>query len=111
MKVKINEDIDAPIFACSVKNVRGVEITGTNTLVSKSFDGSVKKGEEIEISFKQKMMLQGGEYLISLGCTGFEKGEFTVYHRLYDILSINVISDSDTVGFFDSDSKITVNRL
>ena len=110
MKVKIEEDIQAPIFACSVKNVRGVEITGTNTLVSRTFDESVKKGDEIEISFTQKMMLQGGEYLISLGVTGFENGEFTVYHRLYDILSINVISDSDTVGFFDSDYKITVRR-
>lgn len=110
MKVKIEEDIRAPIFACSVKNVRGVEITGTNTLVSKTFDDSVKKGDEIEISFTQKMMLQGGEYLISLGVTGFENGEFTVYHRLYDILSINVISDSDTVGFFDSDYKISVKR-
>ncbi len=110
MKVKIEEDIQSPIFACSVKNVRGVEITGTNTLVSRTFDENVKKGDEIEISFKQKMMLQGGEYLISLGVTGFENGEFTVYHRLYDILSINVISDSDTVGFFDSDYKITVKR-
>ena len=110
MKVRIDADIRAPIFACSVKNVRGVEITGTNTLVSKTFDDSVKKGDEIEISFKQKMMLQGGEYLISLGVTGFENGEFTVYHRLYDILSINVISDSDTVGFFDSDYKIEVSR-
>ncbi len=110
MKVKIEEDIQAPIFACSVKNVRGVEITGTNTLVSKTFDDSVKKGDEIEISFTQKMMLQGGEYLISLGVTGFENGEFTVYHRLYDILSINVISDSDTVGFFDSDYRISVKR-
>ncbi|MBO6008268.1 MAG: Wzt carbohydrate-binding domain-containing protein, partial [Lachnospiraceae bacterium] len=110
MKVKIEEDIQAPIFACSVKNVRGVEITGTNTLVSKTFDDSVKKGDVIEISFTQKMMLQGGEYLISLGVTGFENGEFTVYHRLYDILSINVISDSDTVGFFDSDYRITVKR-
>ena len=110
MKVRIDADIQAPIFACSVKNVRGVEITGTNTLVSKTFDDSVKKGDEIEISFKQRMMLQGGEYLISLGVTGFENGEFTVYHRLYDILSINVISDSDTVGFFDSDYKIEVSR-
>ncbi len=109
-KVTINEDIDAPIFACSLKNVRGVEITGTNTLVSKTFDESVKKGDVIELEFKQKMMLQGGEYLVSLGCTGFEKGEFTVYHRLYDILSINVISDSDTVGFFDSDYRISVSR-
>ncbi len=54
------------------------------------------------------MMLQGGEYLISLGCTGYEGSDFKVYHRLYDILGINVVSDSDTVGFYDSDSEVVV---
>ncbi len=110
MKVKMMEDLPAPIFACSVKNVRGVEITGTNTLVSHTFDESAKKDEEYEITFRQRMMLQGGEYLISLGCTGYEGSDFKVYHRLYDIIGINVISDSDTVGFYDSDSEVVVSR-
>lgn len=52
MKVKMMEDLPAPIFACSVKNVRGVEITGTNTLVSHTFDESAKKDEEYEITFR-----------------------------------------------------------
>ena len=104
MKVKMMEDLPAPIFACSVKNVRGVEITGTNTLES------AKKDEEYEITFRQRMMLQGGEYLISLGCTGYEGSDFKVYHRLYDIIGINVISDSDTVGFYDSDSEVVVSK-
>ena len=30
------------------------------------------------------MNLQGGEYLLSLGVTGYEEDDFTVYHRLYD---------------------------
>ncbi|MCR4792102.1 MAG: ABC transporter ATP-binding protein [Lachnospiraceae bacterium] len=110
MKVKFNEDVPAPIFACSVKNVKGVEITGTNSLVSKSFTGDAKAGEIFEITFRQKMMLQGGDYLISLGCTGYEGSDFKVYHRLYDILGINVISDSDTVGFFDSDTEVMVTK-
>ncbi len=112
MTVKALEDIPAPIFACSVKNVRGVEITGTNSLVSHSFDKSAVAGDEFEITFRQKMMLQGGEYLISLGCTGYEGSDFKVYHRLYDILGINVISDSDTVGFYDcgSDVKVVLNN-
>ena len=110
MKVEFNEDVPSPIFACSVKNVRGVEITGTNTLVSKTFKDSASKGDVFEITFKQKMMLQGGEYLISLGCTGYEGSDFKVYHRLYDILGINVISDSDTVGFYDCDSEVKVSK-
>ena len=71
-----------------------------------------KAGEEYEISFTQYMFLQGGEYLISFGCTGYdEKGDFTVYHRLYDVTSINVLSDQDTVGYYDMDSDVVVKKI
>jgi len=52
--------------------------------------------------------LQGGEYLLSLGLTGYEKDDFQVYHRLYDVLNITVISDKNTVGYYDMESTITV---
>ncbi|MBP3604505.1 MAG: ABC transporter ATP-binding protein [Lachnospiraceae bacterium] len=108
MKVRFFEDIEAPIFAFTIKNVRGVEITGTNTMIEKAFLSSVKAGSIKEIVFTQKIDLQGGEYLLSLGVTGFEKEEFQVYHRLYDVLNITVISDKDTVGYYDMNSQIEV---
>lgn len=108
MKVHFEEAVDAPIFAFTIKNSKGVEITGTNTMFEKAFLESVEKGEEKHIIFSQKMELQGGEYLLSLGVTGYEKEDFTVYHRLYDVLNITVISDKDTVGYYDMESKITV---
>jgi teichoic acid transport system ATP-binding protein len=60
------------------------------------------------ITFTQKMTLQGGDYLLSLGVTGFEKGEFVVYHRLYDVRTITVVSDKDTVGYFDPGTVVRV---
>ena len=54
------------------------------------------------------MSLQGGEYLLSLGVTGYEGDRFQVYHRLYDVLDVTVVSDKDTVGYFDMDSKVAV---
>ena len=54
------------------------------------------------------MNLQGGDYLLSLGVTGYEDNDFTVYHRLYDVLNVTVISDKDTVGFYDMDSVVEV---
>ena len=33
--------------------------------------------------------------------TGYERDKFEVYHRLYDVLNLTVISDKDTVGFYD----------
>lgn len=109
MSVRFEEDIQAPIFAFTIKNIKGVEITGTNTMVEKAFLDSVTKGSVKQITFTQEMNLQGGEYLLSLGVTGFEKEEFKVYHRLYDVINITVISDKDTVGYYDMNSAVTVS--
>ena len=108
MKVRFLEDVPAPIFAFSFKNSIGVEITGTNTMIEKAFLEGVQAGEVKEITFRQKMSLQGGEYLLSLGVTGYRGDQFEVYHRLYDTLNITVISDKNTVGYYDMDSEVTV---
>lgn len=108
MKVCFKEDICEPIFAFTIKNIKGVEITGTNTMVEKAFLEPVKAGSVKHIVFTQNLDLQGGEYLLSLGVTGYEKEEFTVYHRLYDVMNLTVISDKDTVGYYDTNSQIEV---
>lgn len=108
MRVEMAQRINAPIFAFTIKNVRGTEITGTNTMIEKAFLESVEAGETKEITFTQDMNLQGGDYLLSLGVTGYEGDDFTVYHRLYDVLNVTVISDKDTVGFYDMNSRVTV---
>lgn len=111
MEVEAKEELQAPIFAFSIKNVKGTEITGTNTMFEKTFLGSMHKGEKKEATFTQRMTLQGGEYLLSFGLTGYEGSDFTVYHRLYDSLNITVISDKDTVGFYDMESKVEVKDV
>ena len=107
-KVKFEEDVPAPIFAFTIKNVRGTEITGTNSMFEKAYLSDAKAGEVKEVTFTQNMDLQGGEYLLSLGVTGYEKEKFEVYHRLYDVINITVVSDKDTVGYYDMNSKVVV---
>ena len=108
MTAEAKEDIKAPVFAFTIRNVQGVEITGTNTMVEKAYREPLKKGEVKKIVFSQEMHLQGGSYLISFGVTGFEENDFKVYHRLYDALQLTVVSDKDTVGFYDMESTITI---
>lgn len=105
MKVRMNEMISLPIFAYSIKDLKGTEITGTNTMYEQT---DFEVGKIMEITFKQDMSLQGGNYLLSLGCTGYNGVEFVVYHRLYDVCNITVVSDKNTVGYYDMNSKITV---
>ena len=79
-------------------------------MIEKAYLESAEAGQVKNITFTQKMSLQGGEYLLSLGVTGYEEDEFTVYHRLYDVLNVTVISDKNTVGFYDMNSRIEVKR-
>ena len=110
MHVKFAKDVKQPIFAFTIKDVKGTEITGTNTMFEKAFLDDAKAGEEFEITFTQNIDLQGGQYLLSFGVTGYKLDDFTVYHRLYDAMDITVVSDKNTVGFFDTNSKIVITR-
>ena len=107
-KVRFNELIVDPIFAFTIKDSKGTEITGTNTMLEHIHIGKIRKGDVKEVIFRQEINLQGGEYLLSLGCTGFREGDFTVYHRLYDVCNITVISDKNTVGYYDMNSNVSV---
>ena len=110
MHIKFEDHVAGPIFAFTVKDVRGTEITGTNSMYEKAYTGCGEKGEEMDVTFTQTMSLQGGNYLLSLGCTGFSGADFEVYHRLYDCLDITVVSDKDTVGYYDMFSKVEVTK-
>lgn len=111
MTVDFKNSVKQPIFAFSIKDVRGTEITGTNTMFEKAFLEDVEGGKKLHITFRQNVDLQGGEYLISFGVTGYMDDTFVVYHRLYDALNISVISDKNTVGFFDTNSRIEVEEI
>ena len=106
MKVKFLADVAEPIFAITLKNLMGIELTGTNTMLECEPIEPKKAGDFQTVSFTQNMRLQGGEYLLSFGCTGYEQEEFKVHHRLYDVCSIAVISDKNTVGYFDMESEV-----
>ncbi len=110
-KLRFNETVKDPIFTFTIKDPKGTDITGTNTMYERVETGVCEEGRELVVTYRQQMNLQGGDYLISLGCTGYVGDEFKVYHRLYDLVSISVISDKNTVGFFDMNTQITVEEV
>lgn len=108
MKIHFHETIQEPIFAFTIKDLKGTEITGTNTMYENTPVGTQKAGETRRIRFTQKMPLEAGEYMLCLGCTGYRDGDFTVFHRLYDVCNLTVITDKKAVGYFDLFSKVTL---
>ena len=108
MKVKFNRQVEDPIFAITIVNLQGTEVCGTNTMYESVNTGICNEGDIKVVEFKQKLNLAGGNYLISFGCTGYENGEFVVYHRLYEMVNLQIVSSKNTVGYFDMNSKVTV---
>jgi len=109
-RIRFHENIPAPIFTYTIKDKKGTELTGTNTMFEAADVQPAKPGDVYEVEFRQKMTLQGGEYLLSMSCTSFEGGVHTVYHRLYDVANITVISNKNTVGVYDMESEVTVTK-
>ena len=110
-RIRFHDRIEAPIFTYTIRDKRGNDLTGTNTMFEGIDIKPVEAGDSYEVTFRQHMNLQGGEYLISMSCTGFEQGEHTVYHRLYDLLNLTVISNKNTVGVYDMESKVSCRRF
>lgn len=108
IKAKFNEEIQDPIFAFTILNLQGTEITGTNTMYEETGYAKVDKDDVKTVTFKQRLDIQGGEYLLSLGLTGYKDGDFTVYNRLYEVCNLTVISEKNTVGFYDMNSEVEI---
>ena len=110
-KIVFNEDVKEPIFTMTVKDFKGLEMCGTNTLIEKIATGEYHKGEVVEVEFKQRISIAPGKYTLSFSCTHFNhRGELEVLNRKYDALLIEVLSTKDTVGLLRLDSDINIIR-
>jgi teichoic acid transport system ATP-binding protein len=111
LKARFKDTILNPVLAYTIKDAKGFDISGTNTLYKNISTGTVHKEDVLLAVFTHKMLLNPGGYLLSFGCAGFENGEYVVYERRYDYLSFEVVSTSGSVGFVDLDSKIAIRKI
>lgn len=109
MKVRVNKVVQDPIFAMTIKDVKGTEVTGTNTEYEKTAIPKLCEGDVLTVSFCQKIDLQNSQYFISFGCTKYlNDGELKIYHRIYDVISLNVVTEKSTIGWFDTNTRIEI---
>lgn len=110
-KIVFNEKIVDPIFTMTVKDFKGLDMMGTNTLNEKIVTGIYEKGEEVIVEFKQKLSLAPNKYTLSFSCTRYNaKGELEVLSRKYDALLIDISSNKDCVGLYRLDSDIKIEK-
>ena len=110
MKIEFRATVREPIFAFTIKDLKGMELTGTNTQFKRVPTGAYGKGDSVSVEFAQTLNAQSGQYALSLGCTGYENDTMVVYHRLYDILLFETASAMPMVGCYDLDSEILIRQ-
>ena len=83
-RIRFHAPSECPIFTYTIKDKKGTDLSGTNTMYEGADVKPVNEGDIYDVSFTQKMTLQGGEYLLSMSCTGFEGRGACGRPRLYD---------------------------
>ncbi len=110
-RIKFNDDVDSPVFTMTIKDFKGLEMCGTNTLIENIDTGNCKKGDIVEVTFKQRINLGPGKYTLSFSCTHINtNGELEVLNRKYDALLVEILSTKEVVGFIRLDSEISCSK-
>ena len=110
-RFKINKSIDHPIFAFTLRDLKGTELCGTNSLYEDKIIQTAEPGLTGVVRFTQRMTLQPGQYMLALGLTSYVEGELVAYHRLYDVCQVQVLAYGPGVGIFDIESKVEYDDI
>lgn len=108
--LKINRQIDNPIFAFSIKDLKGIEVLGTNTMLMETELGICNPGEVMTVTFRTCLPLHAGQYQLSLGCTEYVATNLCAHHRLYDVAFLEIVADRATCGIVNVQPEIEVDE-
>ena len=110
VKIKFNTHVDNPIVAWTLKNNKGLEIMGTNTLYENVELGTFESGDVIVCDFDFTVPISVNQYLLDLGVTKYNGDELEVLCRNYEITTLDILSKTQNVGIVDPNCEIKVMK-
>lgn len=108
VKIKFNNHIENPIVAWTLKNNKGLEIMGTNTLYENVELSNFEAGDIIVCDFYFTVPIAVNQYLLDLGVTKYNGDELEVLCRNYEITTLDILSKTQNVGIVDPNCEIKV---
>ncbi|HWA24536.1 MAG TPA: ABC transporter ATP-binding protein [Lacunisphaera sp.] len=110
MTCRAAEAVTEPIYALTLKDVRGQEIYGTNTYFQNQRPPTVPAGHQTDAVFDLQLNVQPGVYFISLGWVRLENADVQVIHRRYDVLRFDVLPCDKSFGVAHCPTRIIVGK-
>jgi hypothetical protein len=103
--------IEDPIYALTLKDIRGQEIFGTNTYFQNQTPPALAAGARTQAVFDLQLNVLPGVYFISLGWVRLENSEVQVIHRRYDVLRFDVLPKDRSFGLAYCPTQIQLQTL
>lgn len=108
VRVRFKKNAENPIFGILLRNSQGAWVYGTNTMWHDMKFGTFHAGEEITVTFRQRMNLVGDVYYIDPSIA-YPDG-ITSYDWRENALKFSVVTSKRVVGVSNLDSCISVQR-
>lgn len=105
-RVQLHGTLKSPLIFFLLSDAKGTSLCGTSSLAQGIDFGEVKKGTELEIAFRQPMLLNPGEYFLSVGCQTLDGNGYLSHDLRWECLTFHVLADSPRPGIFDPQSSI-----
>ena len=108
MNCEARSDILHPIYAVTIKDVRGQEVFGTNTYFRGDSVPNLSRGERAQVTFRLRLNLMPGIYFLSAGWVRLEAGDVQVIERRYDVIRFEVTGRDRSFGIAFCDHAVEV---
>lgn len=110
LAVHVCEAVENPIFAVSIKDIKGNVLIDTNTDLMGQKHIHLEPGQDCIVRFHARLPLREGNYILNFGCTEYVDKGLRVHHRLYDAAFIQIVSPNKTAGLIDVQPDITIEE-
>lgn len=111
IKIRHNENMPTAIVSFVIQDPKGTALCGTNTLFQNASMGYKQAGEVDMVTFRQRVLLNPGEYLLSVGSQELAPTGYAVHDLQIDHLAFHVVGQESRHGIFDPESVVTWDTL
>jgi ABC-type polysaccharide/polyol phosphate transport system ATPase subunit len=106
--VRFKNEVENPIFGIRITDHRNNTVYGTNNRLNRVKSGTYGPGDEITVSFRQKINLIGGIYYISPSVGN--KDTKTYCDWVINMMTLNVMHRNIAEGISDLNSSVTIEK-
>lgn len=106
-RIRFLDALNSPLIFFTVNDAKGTVLCGTSTFAQSIDFGIIRKDTVLDITFHQLMLLNAGEYFLSLGCQTLDANGYLSHDLRWEFMTFQVVADSPRPGVFDPQALIS----